>query len=82
MPDQNCTINAEYAEPEIPVMAGQKITLQITTSGTTSYNVSFGNKFRSQGVLSTGTISGKIFMISFEYNGTEFVEIGGRGLAM
>lgn len=74
-PNQNTTINALYG------VAGQKITLKIVTSAT-SYQITFGSGIKSQGVLTTGTVSAKVFMLSFEHDGTNFVEIGGRGGAM
>lgn len=60
---------------------GQTITLEITTSGTTSYTLTFGSGVKNQGTLVTGTVSGKVFKLTFEHNGTYFVEIS-RTIAM
>jgi hypothetical protein len=54
--------------------AGQRCTFIVTTSGTTSYTLTFGTNFISQGVLATGTVSGKIFTVSFIFDGTNWIE--------
>lgn len=69
-PNGAVTLNAASAP------ANAKITLIITTSGTSSFNVTPNTNFKSQGVLATGTVSGKVFSISFVGNGTLLVETG------
>jgi hypothetical protein len=55
--------------------AGQYCSFVITTSGVTSFNLTFGTNFKSAGVLATGTSSGKVFSVSFvNTNGTSWVE--------
>lgn len=58
-------------------VAGQLVTLIVTTSGTSSFNVTPGTGFaKTAGALATGTSSGKVFTLSFRHNGTGFVETG------
>lgn len=68
-PTGNCTFNASGGA------AGQRCTFIVTTSGTTSYTLTFGTNFKSPGTLATGASSGKVFTISFVYNGTNWCEI-------
>lgn len=58
-------------------VAGQLVTLIVTTSGASSFNVTPGTGFaKTAGVLATGTDNGKVFTLSFRHNGTGFVETG------
>lgn len=54
---------------------GRQYHLIITTSGTTSYTLTFGTNFKSTGTLATGTSSAKVFVISFIYDGTNMNEV-------
>lgn len=54
--------------------AGQRINLIITTSGVTSYTLTFGTNFKSTGTLATGTVTAKIFVVSFVSDGTNLSE--------
>ena len=54
---------------------GQEIFLEVLTSGTTSFTLTFGANVRSQGVLA-GVVSGAIFIVAFVFDGTRFVETG------
>ena len=63
------TLNAASAP------AGAKITLVITTSGTSSYNVTPTTNFKSTGLLATGTASGKVFTMSWVGDGTNLNEV-------
>jgi len=74
-PTGDITLNAASA----PV--GAHITLVVTTSGATSYNITPTTSFKSTGVLATGTASGKVFTISFVGDGTNLNEIS-RTVAM
>lgn len=74
-PTQDCTINALNGTP------GQHASILITTSGTTSYSVIFGTAFKSTGTLTTGTVFGKVFAVSFVYDGTNWTETS-RTIAM
>ena len=56
-------------------VAGARINIVVTTSGTSSYNITFNTGFKSTGVLATGTVSGKVFTISFACDGTNFNEV-------
>ncbi len=76
VPAQAETINAA----SVPTNS-QRISIVITTSGTTSYVVTFGTNFKSTGTLTTGTVSGKVFVIDFVSDGTNFNEIA-RTVAM
>jgi hypothetical protein len=53
---------------------GAAITLVITTSGTSSRTVTFGSGFKSTGTLSTGTVNGKKFVVSFIFDGATWTE--------
>jgi len=56
-------------------VAGQKLTLIVTTSGASSFNVTPGTGFaKTAGVLATGTANGKVFTLCFRHNGIGFVE--------
>jgi hypothetical protein len=63
------TINAASAP------AGAEITVIVTTTGTSSFNVTPNTNFKSQGALATGTVSGKTFAIKFVGDGTDLVEV-------
>jgi len=54
--------------------AGQKATLIVTTSGTTSFTLTFSTNFRTTGTLATGTTTAKEFAISFVCNGATATE--------
>jgi hypothetical protein len=62
------TIDAASAD------AGSDITIVVTTSGTTSRTITFGTNFKTAGTLATGTVSGKVFTISFKGDGTNLNE--------
>ncbi len=55
---------------------GQRITLVIKTSGTTSFTITFGSGFTAVGTLSTGTVSGVFFTITFAGDGVNLREVG------
>lgn len=57
------------------ITAGQRINLVITTSGTSSYTLTFGTNFKSTGTLATGTTSGKVFVVAFVSDGTNLNEV-------
>ncbi len=60
--------------------AGQHCSFVITTSGASSYNLTFGTNFKSSGVLATGVTTAKVFSVSFvNTNGTLWVETGRSG---
>ncbi|WP_424363608.1 hypothetical protein [Methylocystis parvus] len=52
-----------------------EFTIIVTTSGTTSRDITFGTNFKSQGVLSTGTTTAKEFVVRFIGDGTTYREI-------
>lgn len=54
--------------------AGEKRTLIILTSGTTSYTLTFGTGFKTTGTLVTGTTSARRFVINFVSDGTYLIE--------
>jgi hypothetical protein len=56
------------------VIAGS-LKIIFTTSGTTSYTITFGTNFKSSGTLATGTVSGKVFVVDFVGDGTTYYEI-------
>ncbi|MEL4106688.1 hypothetical protein AAFA46_07635 [Oscillospiraceae bacterium WX1] len=69
-PTGNCTLTATGGT------LNQTMRFEITTSGTTSRTITFGTGFKAQGTLSTGTVSGKQFTVTFFYDGTIWVEQG------
>lgn len=74
-PTGTTTINAASAP------AGQPIWLVVTTSGTSSFTITFGTNFKTTGTLATGTVSGKVFTMAFISDGTNFNEVA-RTVAM
>ncbi len=62
------TLNAASAP------SGADVVLIVTTSGASSYNITFSGNFKSTGVLATGTASGKVFTISFRGDGAHLNE--------
>lgn len=79
-PTQSATLNA----PAPPPGAAQQFDLLITTSGTTSYTITFGSNFTANGVLNTGTVSGAVWTVRFISDGTTWREAWrspGSGLA-
>jgi hypothetical protein len=73
VPVEPCTINASSTP------AGARITIVITTSGVSSYNLTFGANFKSAGVLATGTSSGKVWTITFFCDGVNLNEVSRAG---
>lgn len=57
-----------------PGTAGTEIFLEIVTSGTSSYTLTFGTNTKTTGTLATGTADAKTFMVSFVSDGTNWVE--------
>ncbi len=54
--------------------AGAIATLIILTSGSSSYTITFGTGFKTTGTLTTGTTTGRNFVISFVSDGTNMLE--------
>lgn len=61
--------------------AGSEAFVIINTSGVTSYTMTFGTGFKSQGTLATGVVTAKTFVVSFISDGTSMIETG-RTVAM
>ena len=73
-PGQNETINVTGA------VTGRLYSLAVTTSGTTSWNLTFGTNFvTASGVLATGTVTAKKFVVLFLAVGTELWEVARTG---
>lgn len=70
-PGEAETINAVT----MGAVPGRTYCLVITTSGTTSYTLTFAANFKTTGTLATGTTSAKTFVIQFIYDGTNFNEV-------
>jgi len=68
-PAQAETINA------INCSAGKDVSLIVTTSGTSSFVLTFSTNFKTAGTLTTGTVSAKVFNVSFICNGTTATEM-------
>lgn len=69
-PAQSETINATTTN----AVKDSFYTIKVTTSGTSSYTLTFGTNFKTTGTLATGTTSGKVFTIVFYFDGSTFVE--------
>lgn len=54
--------------------AGERRTLIILTSGSTSYVITFGTGFKTTGTLTTGTTSARYFVLQFVSNGISLIE--------
>lgn len=61
--------------------AGTRCNLILTTSGTTSFTMTFGTGFVTTGPLTTGTVTAKKFVLAFISDGTALIEEG-RTVAM
>jgi hypothetical protein len=70
VPAQNQTLSATNLNN------GDSINLVVTTSGTTSYTLTFGTGFLTTGTLATGTVSGKVFVVSFIVQNNLLTETG------
>lgn len=69
-PTGACTFNASGG------VVGQMVTFIITTSGTTSFTLTWGTNFRKVGTLATGTVSARFFAVTFvSVNGTIWQEV-------
>lgn len=71
-PSGDMTINASATTVK-------RLSVIITTSGTTSRTVTFGTNFKANGTLATGSTSGKIWSVDFVSNGAAFVEFSRSG---
>lgn len=56
-------------------VAGRSYFFVITTSGTTSYTLTFGTNFKTTATLATGTTTAKVFVLTFIYDGVNFNEV-------
>lgn len=54
---------------------GSLINIIVTTSGASSFNITFGTGFKSTGVLATGTSDAKVFVVTFVGDGTNMNEV-------
>lgn len=61
--------------------SGVRCNLIVLTSGVTSYTMTFGTGFRSQGTLATGTTTARYFVLDFISDGTSLIEVS-RTIAM
>lgn len=60
--------------------AGQSCSFVITTSGVTSYTLTFGTNFKATGTLATGNTDAKVFAVSFVCkDGTTWCETSRTG---
>lgn len=69
VPGEAMTISA------VKGVSGQMLTLVITTSGTSTYTLTFGDGFKATGTLATGTVDAKVFTVTFVHDGSNFNEI-------
>ena len=57
------------------VTNGEKVVINVLTSGTSSYTLTFGTNFVTTGTLATGTTSAKNFIIEFVSVGGNLIEV-------
>lgn len=69
-PGEGETISVSGGSP------GERYSLVVTTSGTSSYTLTFGTGFKTTGTLATGTSDAKVFVVSFVHDGISFKETG------
>ena len=69
-PTGACTFNATGG------VAGQMVTFVITTSGVSSFTLTFGTNFKKVGTLATGATSARFFTVTFIYDGIFWYEAG------
>lgn len=55
-------------------LKGKEYVIEVVTSGTSPWVLTFGANFKTTGTLSTGSVSAKTFIIAFVFDGTNFVE--------
>ena len=67
-PTGACTFNAMGGVP------GERCTFVITTSGVSAFVLTWNTGFTKTGTLSTGTVSGRKFAITFVFDGSVWVE--------
>jgi len=53
----------------------QTLTVVVTTSGTSSFVITFGTLFKTTGTLATGTVDAKVFTVTFRSDGTNYNEV-------
>lgn len=53
----------------------QTLTVVVTTSGASSFVITFGTLFKSTGTLATGTADAKVFTVTFRSDGTNYNEV-------
>ena len=68
-PTGACTFNAGGGG-----LVGQEMTFLISTSGTSSFTLTFGTNFRKAGTLATGTANARFFTVNFISDGTRWWE--------
>ena len=59
------TPNANVTIDTFEIVAGKHYYLTVLTAGVTSYDITFGAGFKSTGVLATGVVAGKYFVVEF-----------------
>lgn len=71
-PAQNETINLTTTG----MASGHRFAIVVTTSGTSSYTLTFNTNFKSRGTLVTGTTSAVVYTVYFVFDGTNANEVG------
>jgi hypothetical protein len=70
-----CSIGNNIQFDAVSAPVGARITIVINTISATPRNLTFVGNFKSQGTLSTGSVSGKVFTITFVGDGTNMNEV-------
>ena len=71
----NHTPNSTQTQTATAAPIGKRVYFIITTSGTSSFVITFGSGYKSTGTLTTGTVSGAVFVIQFIGDGTNMLEV-------
>lgn len=72
-PTGNATLGITASAPALTF--AKRLVFVITTTGTTTFTITFSALFKSTGTLSTGTVASKVFVIQFICDGTNYNEV-------
>src|SRR2546422_634088 len=80
--DVTCTPTGAMTYNGSGGVIGQILSFVITTSGTSSFALTFGTNIKSTGTLATGTTTAKMFVVTFRCYATGLWAEMGRTVAM
>lgn len=67
--------NETIAATTTGALKGKIYIIEVVTSGTSTYTLTFGTAFKTTGTLATGATTAKTFILAFVFDGTNFVEV-------